>query len=133
MIRLYVAPSCTSCRKAKAWFIEHGIEFKERNMFSKPMTRNEIRDILSLTENGTSDIISTRSSIYKKLDMDFDDLSLNQLIDLLIEHPGLMKRPIITDGRRIQIGYNDDEIRRFLPKELRQAEIDHLRKMSSGF
>jgi regulatory protein spx len=102
-------------------------------MFTKPLTRDEVRDILSLTENGTEDIISVRSNIYKKLNLDFDELPLGKVIDLIIDHPGLLKRPIITDGRRMQIGYNDDEIRRFLPKDLRRAEIDHLRKMSSGF
>ena len=53
MINLYVSSSCTSCRKARAWLNKHDIPFKERNIFSEPLTKEEIVNILRLTENGT--------------------------------------------------------------------------------
>ncbi|MBU6001336.1 arsenate reductase, partial [Lactococcus lactis] len=31
--------------------------------------------------------------------------------------------PIIIDDRRMQVGYNEDEIRRFLPRIVRQREL----------
>ena len=34
---------------------------------TSPLTRKELQHILSLTENGTDDIISTRSKIFQKL------------------------------------------------------------------
>lgn len=42
-IQFLTTPSCTSCRKAKKWLVEHGIEFKERNMFANPLTRDELK------------------------------------------------------------------------------------------
>ena len=60
MVNLYTSPSCTSCRKAKAWLVSHDIPFKERNIFAKPLSKDEIMQILSMTENGTEEIISTR-------------------------------------------------------------------------
>ncbi|MBA1393688.1 transcriptional regulator Spx, partial [Lactobacillus sp. XV13L] len=61
MVTLYTSPSCTSCRKAKKWFKEHNIPFKERNIFAQPLSKDEIKRILQMTEDGTEEIISTRS------------------------------------------------------------------------
>nr|WP_227655638.1 ArsC/Spx/MgsR family protein [Enterococcus avium] len=79
-----------------------GLEFEERNILTEPLTRDEIKEILSLTETGTEDIISTRSKVYSKLDIDFDTITFNELVAIVEEHPGLLRRPIITDGLRLQ-------------------------------
>lgn len=123
MVTLYTSPSCTSCRKARAWLQEHGIPFKERNIFSEPLSKNEIKNILQMTVHGTEDIISKRSKAYGQLKVDLDELPMNQLYKLLQEKPGLLRRPIIIDDRRMQVGYNEDEIRRFLPRKVRKMEL----------
>lgn len=130
MVKLYTSPSCTSCRKARAWLEEHGIPYEERNIFSEPLTNNEIKDILRMTEDGTEEIISTRSKAFQELHMDLDEVSLTQLFDLIHEDPGLLRRPILMDDKRLQVGYNEDEIRRFLPREVRTLELQEaIRKM----
>jgi len=123
MVILYTAPSCTSCRKAKLWLQTHDIDFRERNLFSEPLSINEIKGILQLTESGTEEIISTRSKAFQHLKVDIDDLSLNELYDMITRDPSLLRRPIILDEKRLQVGYNDDEIRRFLPREIRTLEL----------
>src|SRR5690625_5759040 len=60
MVTLYTSPSCTSCRKAKAWLEENDIEYTERNIFSEPLSLEEIKEILRMTEDGTEDRKSTR-------------------------------------------------------------------------
>ncbi|WP_304413646.1 glutaredoxin domain-containing protein, partial [Geobacillus sp. ZGt-1] len=45
MVKLYTSPSCTSCRKAKAWLEKHNIPYVERNIFSEPLTVEEIKEI----------------------------------------------------------------------------------------
>ncbi|AMB92782.1 transcriptional regulator SpxA [Aerococcus christensenii] len=130
MVRLYTSPSCTSCRKARAWLEKHHIPYKERNIFQEPLTRDEVKDILRMTEDGTEEIISTRSKAFQELAIDFNDISLNQLFDLIQKNPGLLRRPILMDEKRLQVGYNEDEIRRFLPREVRSIELyEALRKM----
>lgn len=123
MLTLYTSPSCTSCRKARAWLQEHGIPFTERNIFSEPLNIDELKSILRMTENGTEEIISTRSKVFQKLDMDLDDLPLQELLTLVQENPGLLRRPIMIDEKRLQVGFNEDEIRRFLPREVRALEL----------
>ena len=50
MVDLYVSPSCTSCRKAKQWLEQHNIPYKERNIISDPLNREEIIHVLRMTE-----------------------------------------------------------------------------------
>ena len=130
MVTLYVSPSCTSCRKARAWLQEHEIPFTERNIFSEPLTVDEIKQILQMTEDGTEEIISTRSKAYKQLHVDLDDLPMGELFDMIQKNPGILRRPIIMDEKRLQVGYNEDEIRRFLPREVRALELRQAQELA---
>ncbi|SJZ58731.1 regulatory protein spx [Pilibacter termitis] len=127
MLTLYFSPSCTSCRKEKAWLNEHKLPYKERNIFQDPLQADELKELLMLTENGTEDLISERSKVFQKLDMDFDDLSMSELLNLVQEHPSLLRRPMLTDGQRLLIGFNDEEIRMFLPRDLKKMEQKNAR------
>ncbi|EAE2659080.1 transcriptional regulator Spx [Listeria monocytogenes] len=129
MVMLYTSPSCTSCRKARAWLEEHDIPYKERNIFSEPLSLDEIKEILRMTEDGTDEIISTRSKTFQKLNVDLDSLPLQQLFELIQKNPGLLRRPIIIDEKRLQVGYNEDEIRRFLPRRVRTYQLREAQKM----
>ena len=130
MLTLYTSPSCTSCRKARAWLVEQEIPFKERNIFSEPLDITELKEILRMTEDGTEEIISTRSKVFQKLDMNLDELPLPELLKLVQENPGLLRRPIMIDEKRLQVGFNEDEIRRFLPREVRALELRHAQLMA---
>lgn len=123
MVNLYLSPSCTSCRKARAWLDSYGVPYEEHNILTQPMTTDDLKRILAKTENGTEDIISTRSKVFQKMNIDVDDLTINQLLALISEHPSLLRRPIIVDDKQMQIGFSEDEIRAFLPRSYRQAEL----------
>ncbi|WP_117170891.1 transcriptional regulator SpxA [Paraliobacillus sediminis] len=129
MVTLYTSPSCTSCRKAKAWLEEHEIPYYERNIFSDNLTLDEIKEILRMTEDGTDEIISTRSKVFQKLKVDFEQMALKDLFDLIQENPGILRRPIIIDDKRLQVGYNEDEIRRFLPRKVRTFQLREAQRM----
>ncbi|WP_347550717.1 transcriptional regulator SpxA [Pseudalkalibacillus hwajinpoensis] len=129
MVTLYTSPSCTSCRKAKAWLQEHEIPYTERNIFSEPLTIEEVKEILRMTEDGTDEIISTRSKTFQKLNLNLDAVSLQELFELISEHPGLLRRPIILDEKRLQVGYNEDEIRRFLPRKVRTFQLQEAQRL----
>ncbi|UCZ51955.1 transcriptional regulator SpxA [Bacillus shivajii] len=128
MVTLFTSPSCTSCRKAKAWLQEHGIEFVERNIFSEPLSVEEVKEVVRMTEDGTDEIISTRSKVFQELDVELDAMPLQQLFQLISDHPGLLRRPIILDEKRIQVGYNEAEIRRFLPRKVRTFQLQEAAK-----
>ncbi|MCF7598717.1 transcriptional regulator SpxA [Staphylococcus pasteuri] len=129
MVTLFTSPSCTSCRKAKAWLQEHDIPYTERNIFSEHLAIDEIKLILKMTEDGTDEIISTRSKTYQKLNVDIDSLPLQDLYSIIQDNPGLLRRPIILDDKRLQVGYNEDEIRRFLPRKVRTFQLQEAQRL----
>ncbi|MFC4735341.1 transcriptional regulator SpxA [Bacillus daqingensis] len=128
MVTLFTSPSCTSCRKAKAWLEEHDIPFEERNIFSEPLSVEEVKQVVRMTEDGTDEIISTRSKVFQELDVEMDAMPLQELFQLISDHPGLLRRPIILDEKRIQVGYNEAEIRRFLPRKVRTFQLQEATK-----
>ena len=131
MIVIYTSPSCSSCKKVKKWFEEQDIPFKEKNIFASVLNPTELKDILAKSENGTEDIISMRSNIMKEGNIDIDNMSVNQLIEFIRKNPSVLKRPIIVDDRRIQVGYNEEEIRSFIPRAKRIAMMS-CPKFNSG-
>ena len=122
MIKIYTSPSCSSCRKVKKWFLEQNIPFIEKNIFVATLNEQELTDILMKSENGTDDIISKKSKIVKESGLDIDSMTVKELIAFIKDNPSILKRPIMVDDHRIQVGYNPDEIRSFIPHARRLAE-----------
>ncbi len=123
MIKIYVSPSCSSCKKVKKWFSDQNIPFEEKNIFGPSLKESELKDILIKSENGASDIISKRSKVIKENNVDIDDMSISEMIAFIRENPSVLKRPIMVDDHRIQVGYNKEEITAFIPKARRFQEI----------
>lgn len=127
MITIYTISSCTSCKKAKTWLTNHQLPYKEHNIGKESLTKDEILNILSKTENGVESIISSKNRYVKALDFDVNDLSLSQVIDLIQENPRILKSPILIDGKRLLVGYKEDDIRTFLPRAVRDVENSEAR------
>lgn len=122
MIKIYTSPSCSSCRKVKKWFEDQNIPFEERNIFSATLNPDELKEILFKSENGTEDIISARSKIVKEQNIDIDNMTISEMIAFIRDNPSVLKRPIVVNDRRIQVGYNEEEIRSFIPQARRIFE-----------
>lgn len=120
MIKIYTVAYSSSCDKAKKWLKEHNLEFEDINLVKDQLSDVEILHLLSLTENGTEEIISKRGKAYQKLNVDLYDLSMNCLIKVIEKNRSLLRRPLIVDNKRLQVGYNEDDIRKFLPRSVRK-------------
>ncbi|QWG40072.1 transcriptional regulator Spx [Bacillus mycoides] len=131
MVILYTTASCSSCRKAKAWLEEHQIDYTEKNIVSNSLTVDELKSILRLTEAGATEIISTRSKTFQELNINIEALSLNEFYKLIIEYPQMLRRPIMLDEKRLQVGFNEEEIRKFLPRSVRTFLNIELQKMAN--
>ena len=92
MIKIYTAPSCSSCRKVKKWFEEQQIPYIEKNIFVATLNENELKDILAKSENGTEDIISERSKIIKEQNVDVESMTLKQLIAFIKANPSVLMK-----------------------------------------
>ncbi len=122
MLQVYTTPNCSSCKKVKRYFQKYHINYTEKNIFSNPLTREDVFKMLRYSENGFEDIISLRSKIIKEQNIDINSMKTSELVDFIIKNPSVLKRPIILSELDMQIGYNDDDITLFLPDELRDSE-----------
>lgn len=125
MIVVYTSPGCASCRKVKQWLKDRNLPFIEKNIFKTLLNDNEIKHLLMRSENGTDDIISKRSKIIQGSNIDIDAMKTDELIHFIKNNPSVLKRPIILNESNFQVGYDEEEIGVFVPRELRNL-ADHI-------
>jgi Spx/MgsR family transcriptional regulator len=104
-IELYVHPTCTSCRNAQTWLDERGITYDRRDYFRDRFTREELSGVLASAGLTPRDVLSKRARAYKELVGD-RDLSDDQLLDLMIQEPTLLRRPLVISGDEAVIGFD---------------------------
>ena len=121
MLKVLVSPSCSSCRKVRKWLDDNHIPYRAIDIFSGQLTRDDVLEAIVKSENGTEDIISTRSKVFQEGGVDLEELSISEFIDFVLKNPSVLKRPIIIDDHRLQVGYNAEEISTFLPMARRYA------------
>lgn len=62
-------------------------------------TVEKVSFLLSMIMEGLDEILATRSQSFKDLNLNIDDLPLSKVVELMIENPELLRRPILTDGK----------------------------------
>jgi Spx/MgsR family transcriptional regulator len=109
-VEIYLYSSCTSCRKAEDLLGELGVKAGRRDYFKRRFSRDELVSLLDRIGKRPGDVLSIRSTPYRTLDLASKELSDDELIDLMIEHPQLLRRPLIVRGDESTVGFNRDAI-----------------------
>ena len=78
------------------------MEINERDFFKTPFTRSEITALLQ--KKPASEMFSFRSPSFKSLGLDPSKLENNDLIDLMLKEPRLIRRPIVKIGPNVYFG-----------------------------
>lgn len=123
MILFYTSPGCASCRKARQWLQDNHIDYVEKNIFSNLLQDAEIRYLMTRCENGTEDIISTRSKAYSQIRDELDDLSMVELTTFIQQNPSVLKRPILLSEKSMVVGFDGDEITAVVPPAMRRERM----------
>jgi len=103
---MFELPSCTSCRNAASWLSRKGIAYERRHVWDAHPTRQELADIAARHSGGAQALLSRRSIRFKELGLAGQTLTDEECLDLLANEPRLLKRPIISDGNRVVIGFD---------------------------
>lgn len=123
MILFYTSPGCASCRKARQWLQDNHIDYVEKNIFSNLLQDAEIRYLMTRCENGTEDIISTRSKAYSQIRDALEDLSMAELTTFIQQNPSVLKRPILLSEKSMVVGFDGDEITAVVPPAMRRERM----------
>ena len=100
MLTIYEKPTCTTCRKLHALLSERGVDFESVEYHVSGIEEDELRELLRKAGVGPRELLRTREPSVKQLGLDGPDVSDEQLIARMVEHPELVQRPIAVNGER---------------------------------
>ena len=82
--------------------MQNGLEVTDRDFFRENFSEAEIRDLAALV--GTENIFARRSPSLKKLGLADKELSDDEMINLMLQEPKLVRRPLIKVGSKLMVG-----------------------------
>lgn len=127
MITIWHKKSSASLRNCVQWLENHKIQYKTRDLRINPLTYNDIQNITK--SKNFIELFSTRSRSLKNVNI--YNLSYKEACKMLINTDNCLKMPIITNEQytKTVIGYQDYELRTFIPRKERQQELQKVRKV----
>ncbi|EPM7560281.1 Spx/MgsR family RNA polymerase-binding regulatory protein [Enterococcus faecium] len=121
MVIIYTGTGCTSSKNAINWFKNNKIPFIERKINQKyPLKKEEVKTFLLRSDDGFEDLLSKRSRMYKKINKEFESYSFDQAIEIIVEEPSLIKKPILLSENKIKFGFTENIGRSFITRKQRE-------------
>jgi Spx/MgsR family transcriptional regulator len=105
----YQKPSCTTCRNAVADLEARGVALRKHDL-AKELPSRELLSRL-IDEQGMDVVVNAKSRAFKDRRLELSALTREQAIDLILEEPNLMKRPLLLSGSRAIFGFRPDDYR----------------------
>jgi arsenate reductase (glutaredoxin) len=99
-VKIYHKPTCSTCRQAVQLLKESGQPFTAINYYEQPFTKFQLKALLKKAKLSPKDVLRTKEDIYKNLGLAKKTLSDDELIDVMIQHPDLIQRPIVEKGEK---------------------------------
>ena len=113
-ITIYQKPTCTTCRQVHAALKESGVDFDAVDYYLDPIPKAKLKDLLRKMGMKPRDLLRTKEAIYKELRLGERNLSDSEIIDLMIEHPDLIQRPIVEKGTRAILARPPERLKEIL-------------------
>lgn len=111
-VKFFQKPSCTTCRKAKAYLENLGADLELRNLDVDLLSAAELDQLV-----GTRDykgFLSARNELYRTQNMGENPPSRSEAIKLMSQVPNLIRRPVVIRGSQIVLGYDEDAYKKLL-------------------
>jgi arsenate reductase (glutaredoxin) len=80
------------------------VQVRKYLLVKERLTEAELRDLAARLQGDPVDALIRRDANYKKLGLELDGASAATVVATLVEHPGLLQRPILDDGTAAMIG-----------------------------
>lgn len=101
---IYHNPRCSKSRQTLALLQENGIEPTVILYLNEPPTAAELKTIIKKLGINARDLLRTKEAQYKALNLSDTQLNDDALLTAMIEHPKLIERPIVIQGKRAVLG-----------------------------
>ena len=113
-ITVYEKPTCTKCREMNKFLVAHGVDFTKVNYYIEPLSEKKLRELVKKMGINPRELLRTGESIYRELGLGKKDLSDDEIISLMAEHPDLIQRPIVERGDRAVLGRPTENVKSLL-------------------
>ena len=110
MLTIYGIPNCDTCKKARRWLDAQGAEYRFHDVRADGIDRATIESWLLQADLKT--LLNTRSTTWRNLsDAQKADVDNDSALSLMLEHPTLIKRPVLVHAGGVEVGFRDERYR----------------------
>jgi arsenate reductase len=108
-MKIYHNPRCRKSRESLALLEEHGVQAKVVEYLKTPVQADELKQIISMLGISAEALIRKGESIYKET-FKGKTLTEDEWINVMVEHPKLMERPIVVNEGKAVIGRPPEKV-----------------------
>jgi arsenate reductase len=112
---IYHNPRCGKSRAALALLGERGATPRVIEYLKTPPTKDELRQLLARMRVPVRALLRQKGTPYAELGLDRPDWSDDQLLDLMLQHPILINRPIVVTPLGVKLCRPSEEVLELLP------------------
>lgn len=99
-IKIYQKPTCSKCREAIGILKDRGVNFEAINYYETPLDAEQLRELIEQMGIAPRDLLRKSEQVYRDLNLGKREVSDDELIRLMVEHPDLIQRPIVVRGNK---------------------------------
>lgn len=101
---------CGTCRKAKNWLGDKDIPYNDNDIVQNPPDREELAHLYKISGIELKKFFNTSGKKYRELGLKDKVKSADEseLLDILASDGMLLKRPIVTDGEKVTVGFKEE-------------------------
>ncbi|WP_164668204.1 arsenate reductase family protein [Virgibacillus doumboii] len=109
-LTFYWYPNCGTCKKAKKWLDEHEIDYTDIHIVNEPPAKDQLLDFIEKSELPAKKFFNTSGKKYRELNIKekINDASTEEMAEILASDGMLIKRPIVTDGEKVTVGFKEE-------------------------
>ena len=104
-------PKCTTCKKAKKWLDDHGLQYTDRHIKEENPTADELKTWHAKSGLPLKRFFNTSGVLYKEMHLKdrLPEMSEEEQFQLLATDGMLVKRPIIVTENKVLTGFKEKE------------------------
>lgn len=110
-LTIYQYPKCGTCRSAVKSLQAKGNELDLRHIVEQTPSPAELKQLVASSGLELKKFFNTSGDVYKELNLKdkLAGMSEDEKYDLLASNGMLIKRPIVTDGTSVTVGYKEEQ------------------------
>ena len=103
-VTIYHNPRCSKSRETLALIESKGVKPKVIEYLKTPPSASELTEVLSKLGLRPRDLLRQGEPLYRELDLGRTELDDVALIELMVDNPILIERPIVVNGDQAALG-----------------------------